>query len=73
MSYTFVGFAPCGCPRLFVVDDPSMAREIRTELPRAMREGYEAKRMLTEDVRRLDWHCPHRERPETANQGVMAL
>ena len=62
----YVGKAPCGCGRLFIVDDPAHKRDTAKEIGKAIRQGLTVTHMPLEDARPLIQRCPHEQKETRA-------
>lgn len=61
-SHTYVARKACGCVRGCAVDTPEHAYDVATSVFEWIRAGCTVERMVTEEVRVMDWRCHEHEK-----------
>lgn len=50
-EYSYVGYAPCGCMKAAIIDDPARPREVAREVASWIRSGLTVERVKHQIVR----------------------
>jgi hypothetical protein len=70
---TYLGTARCGCSTLAYSTYGSTEKAVRRELAEYIRGGYTLEKLPADEVRkRMEWDCPHTNRPKHTKPEVEA-